>query len=302
MGSLKFLFLKLILFSVILIILDYAVGSTLESLYFSKRSLSNENNKLNYSLNQANEDLLIFGSSTAYHGYIPKIFEDSLKMSCYNVGQNLMDIYFHYALLNSILQRYTPRIIILDLTAWDFVKSNDDFEILSDLYPFYYSNVSVKEVVDLPGNCEKVKMLSKIYRYNSKMLFILKNNIIKSNEGEKGYIPLYARWTDKIAIDTSGVFLTDAFKFSYLDKFIDNACDKGSKLIIIASPSFCIFTKNQYLELEKYLDKKGVTFWNYRNDTTFINHQEYYYNVTHLNNSGAEKFTKIIASRLKSQL
>lgn len=302
MKGIKFFYKKLFGFLILLIFLDFIAGSILEVFYFSDRSLSNEYNKLNYSLNQTNEDILIFGSSTAYHGYIPQIFEDSLKISCFNVGQNLMNIYFHCALLNSILQRYTPRVILLDLTSWDFIKFGDEFEILSDLYPFYFSSNSVKEVIDLSGKYEKLKMLSKTYRYNSKLLLILKYNIITSNDGEKGYIPLYGHWEGDIVTDTSNTPPYNALMFNYLDRFIRNAGEKQSKVIIIASPRYAKYTKNQYLELERYLNKKGVEFWNYRNDTTFINHKEYYYNITHLNKTGAEQFTKKIVVRLKLQL
>jgi hypothetical protein len=292
---------KLFIIIIILIILDFTIGSVLQVFYFSKRSLSTEENKLYYSLNKTNEDILIFGSSTAYHGYIPEIFQDSLEKSCYNVGQNLMNIYFHYALLKSTLHRYVPKVIILDLTAWDFVKSKDDFEILSELYPFYFSNGDVKEIVDVSGKTIKIKMLSKLYRYNSKLLFILKHNINISNRKQMGFIPLFGIWNNDIVRDTSNGYLNDQFKFSFLDHFISNATEMGSKVIVVASPSFEIFTKNQFEELERYLRKKKIDFWNFRNDTSFINHREYFYNVTHLNNTGAEKFTKKIVERLKSE-
>jgi len=302
MKGIKDLYKKLFFFIFFLGVLDFGIGSILEHFYFTERSLLNESNKLDYSLNQTSEDILIFGSSTAYHGYVPKIFEDSLNMSCYNMGQNLMNIFYHYAVLNSVLQRYTPKIILLDLTAWDFVKTGNDFDILSDLYPFYFSNKSVREVVDIPGWSEKFKILSKTYRYNGKLLFIMKHNIIPSNDFQKGYLPLRTELKEDITTFASDGFVYDSLKFSYLDKFIGKAIAAGCKVVVVAAPSYGIYTKNQFSELENFLDEINIEFLNFRNDTTFTNHSEYFYDITHVNSTGAELLTLKVAERLKSQL
>ena len=69
---------------VFIVILDFAVGTVYKALYFSEKS--RQNDRLIHSVLGTNEDILIFGSSRALHHYNPQIIEDSLGMTCYNVG------------------------------------------------------------------------------------------------------------------------------------------------------------------------------------------------------------------------
>ncbi len=299
MGKTKIFIKKLFLFIFFSIILDFAIGTILEHFYFSQKSLVSGDNKLYYSLNMTNENILVFGASTAIHGYIPEIVEDSLGISCYNTGWNGTNIYFSNTILNSVLDRYIPKVIIFDMTAWELVKADDDFDKLSEMYPYYYSNKSVKEVIDFSGKYEKYKMLSKTFRYNSKLLYILTQNLRSQIIGDKGYEPLYGNWKKNIEKDTLDVAPYDSLKFSCLDKFVSHAFEKGCKVVIVSPPVFRQYAKNQYLAIEPYLKEKHVEFWNFRNDTTFNNHIEYFYDYVHLNHTGAELFTKQIVDRLK---
>jgi hypothetical protein len=299
MGKAKIFIIKLFVFTLLFIILDFAIGSALEHFYFSRKSQSSGDNKLYYSLNMTAENILIFGASTAIHEYIPRIVEDSLGITCYNTGWNGTNIYFSYTILNSALKRYTPKVVIFDMTAWELVKFEDDFDKLSELYPYYYSNKSVKEIIDFSGKYEKYKMLSKTYRYNSKLLFILTQNISTQTVGDKGYEPIYGRWENNLVEDTLSVAPYDSIKFSYFDKFVTHAREKGSKVVIVSPPVFRLYTKDQFSVIMQYCQKRNVKFWNFRNDTVFINHRKYFYDYVHLNHTGAELFTKQIADSLK---
>ncbi len=302
MNKGKLFIKKLFVFILLFIILDFAIGSILEHFYFSPRSKTSGDNKLYYSLNMTNEDILIFGASTAIHGYIPKIIEDSVGMSCYNTGWNGTNIFFSTTILCSVLQRYTPKVVIFDMTAWELVKADDDFDKLSELSPYYFSNKNVKEIIDFSGKFEKFKMLPKTYRYNSKLLYILTQNIHPHSTAEKGYEPLYGHWENNLVEDTLSVAPSDSVKFSSLDKFISQASEKGCKVVIVSPPVYRLYTKNQYSGIQEYFNKKNVEFWNFRNDTSFIDHREYFYDFVHLNNSGAKHFTIQIADSLKKLL
>ena len=97
-------------------------------------------NKLYYSLKKTKAEILIFGASTAIHGYIPQIIEDSLGFPAI-IQVGMVQVYIFQTLyLNSVLQRYLPKVVIFDMTAWEFIKEDDDFDKLSELYPYYYTN------------------------------------------------------------------------------------------------------------------------------------------------------------------
>lgn len=299
MNKGKLFIKKLFVFIILLIILDFAIGSVLEHFYFSPKSKISGDNKLYYSLKMTKEDILVFGASTAIHGIIPKIIEDSVGMSCYNTGWNGTNIYFSNTILSSVLQRYAPKVVIFDMTAWELNKEDDDFDKLSELYPYYYTNKSVKEIIDFSGKYEKFKMLSKTYRYNSKLLYILTQNLRSGNTGVKGYEPIYGYWNLDLAEDTMSVEPYDSIKFSYFDKFVTHASEKGCRVIVVSPPVYREYIKDQYSRIEPYLKSKNVEFWNFRNDTSFLNHREYFYDYVHLNNAGAIYYTRQIASHLK---
>ena len=42
----------------------------------------------NHALKDCKADILIFGASQAQHNYNPRIIRDSLRMSCFNAGQD----------------------------------------------------------------------------------------------------------------------------------------------------------------------------------------------------------------------
>ena len=122
--------------------LDRGLGWLYETAYFSETSRKND--RLIHSVLGTNEDILIFGSSRALHHYNPEIIEDSLGMTCYNVGSGGQNIYFHLALLESTLERYTPEIVILELMYIDFEVTPQqwDTEKLGTLLPFANQSIA----------------------------------------------------------------------------------------------------------------------------------------------------------------
>jgi len=291
---------KLIVFIVIVYILDFTIGSIMEYLYFTEKSIQSVNNKLDYCLNKTNEDILIFGASTACHGYIPSIIRDSLKVSCYNVGYNAANMYFYYAILQSTLQRYSPKVIILNINYYELAKAKDDFDKLTDLFPFYYSNPSVREIINLSGKIEQFKMVSKLYRYNSQLLFILKQNIITPTYGDKGYIPLYGNWNNDLESLILDIPPYDSLKLNYFNKFLSLASNNGIRVIVVTTANFIEVLNSNNFEMDQFIYANELEYWNFMNDTTFINHKEYYQDVFHLNHIGATEFTKEIIERLNT--
>jgi hypothetical protein len=45
-----------------------------------------------------------------------------------------------------------------------------------------------------------------------------------------------------------------------------------------------------------------VPFWDFSNDTLFLNHRNLFHDFDHLNNTGAKIFSNIIAEKLKDNI
>jgi hypothetical protein len=160
--DIKFLFFLLIF----TIALDRGLGLVYGHLYFSKKSRNDD--RFIHSILGTDEDILIFGSSRALHHYDPYIIKDYCKMSCFNAGSGGQNIYFHLALLEAAIERYIPKIVILELLTIDFEKTPPqwDTEKLGELLPFINMSDACYKAVLRRGKSEKIKKISFIYPFN----------------------------------------------------------------------------------------------------------------------------------------
>lgn len=258
----------------------------------------------NHILRQSNEEILIFGSSRAIHHYNPKIITDSLGMSCYNCGQDGNGIILFYGWWQVIKERHLPKMIIYDVSpGFDLLIGEDNSKFLGWLKS-EYDNESVKQIFENIDPTEKYKMMSMMYRYNSKFL----QNIIDYIHPifqitPNGYFPLDGDM-DKMKIKKDSNeeevnYLFDAQKLYYLDNFIKETTERGVKLVFISSPVWYGVDIKQYEPLERMCRKYGVQFYNYSNDTLFVSKDEMFKDGSHLNAYGADEFSKLICGFLK---
>lgn len=105
--------MKVLLFAVLILGIDVAVGGTLS--HMVSQTKGGENGRNNYICDEVNADILIFGSSWAIHHYNPVILSDSLGMTCYNCGMDGNGIILNYGRYQMICQRYLPKVIITDV-------------------------------------------------------------------------------------------------------------------------------------------------------------------------------------------
>src|SRR5436305_4733302 len=67
-----------------------------------------------HSITSPSEDIFIYGSSRAMHGYDCAVFKNVLGYSCFNNGKENSTILYHNLVLNEMLKKHIPKIIILD--------------------------------------------------------------------------------------------------------------------------------------------------------------------------------------------
>lgn len=296
---LRFL-LKLAIIITIIVVLDFAVGSVLKAFYF--RQTSGLEYRTTYAINTTHADVLIFGSSTAAHDYIPTIFERDLNMTAYNVGRGGTSVFYDYAILRAVTRRYLPRMIILDFDNKEFSKTQDSYDRLSCLLPYYKMHPEIDSIVDLKSPYEKYKLISNIYPYNSLMFTISANNSENNKEDDvQGYVPLNNVWSDPIGDDHS--FINDAIdtnKVNAYESFIRDCVTKKIELYIFCSP---LYVKPDYenktIELGKAIaEKYRVKFFDYSNDLTIVNKSGLFADVAHLNPKGAEIYSTKVGSKI----
>src|SRR5450432_2090007 len=285
---------KLLLLFLIVFVLDFAIGQVMRY-YFYKQECGRQYRAI-YALDKTKADVLIFGSSTAYHHYKPPIIAARLKETCYNVGSPGQGVLFDYALLKSVLKRYTPRLIILDVNLREFKYSKDSYDKLSFLLPFYKEHEEIRPIVDLKSSLEKYKLWSSIYAFNSSFLIIAGGNSSyykKRYTDVDGYKPLTRVWDKPMEDWDLYEYQFDTVKINIFKVFVDDCRKAGTRLLIVCSPKYIIFHEKEVsiAMIEKIARDKKVDYLDFVNDTTFTNHREYFDDAGHLNTQGSEFFT-----------
>ena len=131
---------KLFIGVVIVVVLDIALGSIMRHYYFSVDSGLFQ--RTTFAMEETTADILIFGASRANHHYNTKIIEDRTGTSVYNTGRNGNYIFYQMGILKAVLERYTPKHIVLDFTG-TFKFDQQDYDKISSLLPYYKTHPEI---------------------------------------------------------------------------------------------------------------------------------------------------------------
>jgi hypothetical protein len=297
--NLRRLIFKSLLIVFILFIIDYGIGKTLKFLYF--RQVSGFSYRTTYSVDTTKAEVIILGSSRANHNYVPGIFEDSLHCSSYNAGKDGSFVLYSYAIFKSITKRYCPKIIIVDIRPGDMNYNKTEYERLSLLLPYYQTHPEIRQIVDLRGPFEKVKLLSKIYPFNSMIFQIAVGNLQKDNTNElnKGYVPLFKTMQnekmDSIYDNTPNI---DKNKMRCLKDIVSTCSEKGIDLVFVYSPIWIKIKDPDKNILSEFCSENGLKYIDMSNDPFFLNNQKYFADYNHLNDEGARIFSSVLINRI----
>lgn len=301
-NSFVYFILKLGVFFIFLLCIDSVFGSIIRYYYFKQKS--GLEFATTYSIEKTTANILIFGSSRANHHYNPAIFESQLKMSCQNVGRDGQEIFYHFAVLKAVLHRYSPKIIILDFNWEEFIKDQVSYDKISSLLPYYRNHPEIHRIVNLKSNYEKIKLFFKSYPYNSTIFYVILGNTeynLKKRNEINGYVPLYQIWNKPVnTYNELKKYELDTTKIEIYEAFIKDCINSGIELYIIHSP---YFARSNYLdksiEIGQVIAKKhNVPFYDFTNDSVFINNQILFSEPAHLNDKGAKIFSNMIINKI----
>ena len=293
-----FIYLIAVLLGTIMIdiLFSYATEKALSSgkVYsiFEKKSISS--------------DIAIIGASRAVRHYNPKIFSERMHRSVQVLGKPSKSIFFHYAILKSMLNSTItpPKIVLLEVAETDInIRTDLTYEEeLNVLYPFYYSDPAVREVLDDLLDNEELFMMknSSLYRNNSKIIPYF-SSIFKGKASLVlvGYLPLNNVWTKPIEVKKENVRM-DSVKIKYMYNIFELCNQNNVKLVVLMSPSYRILQGEKWKEKIKTMaDEYDIPVIDYEQDSTFLAHQEWFYDSYHLNKVGADIYSNRIVDELE---
>ena len=298
--------IKALVFLILVIIVDFSIGRVFDVLNDQVFVRNPKSSPADYLVKALDSDIIIIGASTAQCHYIPSIIEDSLKMNTYNSGLDGTPFIVQNALLNLMLDRYQPKIIVWEIGEVS-MEIGDDSKHISYLYPYYDKNKQVKEIIDKTDCFQKYRMISKTYRNNSTILDGLKNLLlrgsIETNPELKGYLPLdstgYA-YPPKIHKEIGNTL--DCKKIEMLKNTIERCNDLRVLVCFSFSPKYL----DNYAEIMSSAGCKALfgvakeynipvlDFY-----TLFPEHPQYFKDNAHLNERGAKEYMEYFVTALK---
>jgi len=308
MHNARTFILKLSIVAASLVLADIAIGKLLAHYYF--RIAHGEQGRMTYSADSVTAPILVLGSSRAAHGYIPGIIEDSLHLQCYNTGKDNQGIFYSLAILKMALRRYTPRLLILDLTPGSFLSAESGLDELAVLLPYYRPHPEIRPTLDKRSPWEWLKTRSRLYCYNSLILPVIKKTISDNDEDSavSGYIPKYMT----LAGDPYPAFTPqqlsappDTACVAAFEQIITLAARHNCQLVVVASPVYYPGCGNSStLTLAHELcTKRQIPFLDYTHSEAFTTEKlAIFDDALHVNDAGAHRFTRLLCTDLLATL
>ena len=301
----KFL-IKFLILLFILVISDILLGLLFDNLL--KKQRDGRLFKILYSIDESREDIIIIGSSHAEQNFNPNVFSKELGMSCWNAGRGGQGLSYFLAIEHEILLRYSPEILIINIEP-QILEGDIDLIRLSILRPFTKNHKSISELLAKTDYFEKYKLSSNIYRYNSMMFYFLRPYFFKNKDGsfsdrgwkpKNGIIPssLIPPENKNINTDIYGKLNPD--KVNFFIQLINLVNEKQTKLVLTFSPDFIPYSgETTSIRYIKNLSKtKGYVVFDFSRDSSFVKKQNYFYDLQHLNSTGANLFSKSLSDSI----
>lgn len=287
--------IKILSFFVIIVIIDIFVGKL--GYYLQTHSKGGETKAINDLLMKDTHDVIILGSSRACHHYDSPFLSDTLGLDVYNAGYDGNGCILAYGILDLILERYHPKLVLFDVSKnFDIIVYDDNHykRYISRLKP-YYQNVIIGKLIKDVSLIEWYKIHSGLFRYNSKILNLFVDFVSNNKKSNSGYKPAYGELNtlsnNKLAENEVAI---DSFKLKYTEKLIKLAQTYDVKIAFFVSPLYRGENPNVYKPIIDICNNHNVPLFNYYADPYFMNHSELFKDKGHLNANGARKYSSIV--------
>jgi len=297
------LFYKILLLFLAFILVDFLLGLVLDKAI--DNSPDGRYYKAQYTIEKSKEDVVIFGSSSAERHYVPSIIEDSLKTTCWNAGRGNQNLPFWISMAEGVLNRYTPKLVILDIEpdylSWSLSESYEPSAGM--LRPFYKEHEEIRPMVNEVSKFEKYFIYSQLYAYNSSYYYLLRPYLVKGLDGkieDKGWKSLIGHMspTDASLNIVNSKNSLNEKTVKLFDKFITGFTEKGCPVFISISPNYKrIINNTSTLDYIRKMD--NVFLVEYEDHATFINDHNNFKDEGHLNKEAAIKFTSMLTEKMK---
>ena len=291
--------------SVVLVVAVIDVSFGLASSFYVKNyRLPGDYGSVDYLMKDSKDDILILGSSVAMNSMRPVVIEDSLGMSCFNGGANGQQVIYYRTMLDCVLKKHTPKLVIIGAKMTELRDGGDDR--YNFLTPYYHTGYSIIDsCLESRGEYNKFFMRSNLYRYNQSWFRILLYHFMTADDApEKGFIGKSKPLIPTVMTEETEKGGVTPQLFSDFKNIIEECKHRGIKVMVYFPPMYSNFVvmPASVDSVTEYCHANHIPFYNDLQDSTFLAHNEYFHDNKHLSVEGATVYTANFVSRIKKCL
>ncbi len=279
--------------------LDFAAGIVRDRLMKS----SSCPQKVDYLVRKADEDIIIIGNSAGEYHLLPQILTDSTGMTAFNLSEAGGGLKFTVAQAEILLARHKPKILVVALNPRNFrdYKPKSGFEMM---YPLY--GRGLQDADSILNATLPVRRL--LFKSN---LWLLNSDLMPRLAGTLGFgKPIY--------LETKG-FRSHPFRGRHpgkrfeepirnvpaeaqadFDRLKELAVRSKVTLILLFPPNH-IFG-NQWSQspfMKRAAADGSVIIWDDTDHPAFKNDSTNFFDLNHLTDEAAARYSDTVASRLR---
>lgn len=302
---------QFLLIVLLVIGIDQSLGLLLHRLY-SHTTSGEKGGQINGVLRLNKVDVLVLGSSRAKHHVVPAILREKLSASVFNAGIDGHDFLYAIMLLDLWTRFHVlPKVILLHVDPTSLSYSQSELDRVSVFSGYYNESERIRSLLLMRGKYERIKYLSSSYRFNDKVLPIIKNLFMHTDDTSDGYSGLKGSLESEVGKSIGPVNpSTDkaipfwSLKLGYLEELARYCKANGTRLILFHSPRF-----NENLAVLADWSKRfsalglfqeGVEFidLSVRARDLLVGQPTLFKDGGHLNEKGAEIFSSLLADEV----
>ncbi|MDD6214714.1 MAG: hypothetical protein PUB42_06000 [Firmicutes bacterium] len=254
-------------------------------------------------------DMMYFGSSNTYCSFNPLVVWKERGIKSYVFATQQQPVWATYHYMADAFKTQHPKVAVVDILM--FSKNDEYYDdgvnyTFCDNMPFSLNKIELVRASVPKG--QRFNLLFRFMKYHSRWNDLKKEDFLYKKSSmrdySKGYYVLTAECDDAIKTDTEKV--TAAAELSsknleYLQKIIDLCNEKGIELMLVKTPSNSTPEETEYFNaVAKIAKQNGIFYCDYNQEYKQIglDIKTDFFDKTHLNTSGAEKFSKYFADNL----
>ena len=242
---------KVLLFTCLVAVIDIVAGKVGDTLQANAKGGITK--RINDLAMVDKHDVVILGSSRARHHYDSPFLSDTLGLDVYNAGVDGNGVILAEGLLELILERYHPKLVLLDVEPvfdiYVYKPDNNHVRYIGNLKP-YYNHKAIGNIIRDISWQEWYKVHSGMVRYNSSLISMFIDNIKENGFDNCGYAPLCGKF-DRIVEYRKTESVIDQLKLAYVEKIITLAKKNNIPFAVVASPKLGVETSESLVIVKK---------------------------------------------------